>query len=249
MFCPKCGTQVSDDVAFCPNCGAATKATAPADSFDHPVGKRTYYSKIAPKTVRLKRYIAMALGIVCVLMVFFSAYKAINGSIFDLPIFSLVDVADNGNEMQKELDKTLEMYEEYEDEDVINDFIDKYFESTLSDGVDLDKVVDLLNPLSLSSIAELAEMGGMDSKALEAFDLLITAFWVIAGFLMALAALGVIFQKGWLMVLSCIFGIPFIIFWSGTMYWFLLTALFIATAILFSGVKKSYKKYKKAYKK
>lgn len=41
MFCKKCGSQISDDTKFCPNCGAATgeNFSAAADSFFDSAGK------------------------------------------------------------------------------------------------------------------------------------------------------------------------------------------------------------------
>ena len=118
------------------------------------------------------------------------------------------------------------------------------------DSVSKDEVIDLLTPLSMNSFVELSELFGVeDSDIVQAWSLIITVIWVVAIFLIVLTALGVLFQKSWLMVLSLIFGIVFILITAGTTYLLFTAIAYIATAVLFSKLKKSYKAYKRACKK
>ena len=74
----------------------------------------------------------------------------------------------------------------------------------------------------------------------------ITGIWIIAAFLILLTALGVFFMKTWIMVLSYILGVLFIVLTGGFVYFILATIAYIATAVLFSKMKRHYKAYKAA---
>ena len=270
MFCQNCGAQNADGSKFCISCGTAFGATAaPAAEVTEvaavetvaapvvtepqkAVSKRQYFSKVAPKGQRIKRYIALALGVLCILTVCLATNKTVNGSLFEIPVMSLVtSVVDDATDAQAEFDEAVDELRDKEyDEiaDILGDLLD---ESITARQIkkNADEIIDLCSPLSLSSLVELGEMFGMeDSEMVMGLSTAITLLWAIAAVLMVLTGLGVLFQKTWLMVLSYIFAMGFVAFTGGLVYFVIATVLYIATAVLFSKLKYDYKVYKASCK-
>jgi|GEM_PF-2680637 len=250
MFCPKCGTQLEDNAAFCAHCGAAVHETdSRSDRFNHPVSKRTYFAKIAPKSHLLMRYVALVLGLACILIVFLSANTTVNGSIFEHPLVSTL-IGEEGEEMQRELNQALDEYEKYSEMGEIGEFLEETLDAKIDETmVSADAVIDLLRPVSIGNLVKLGELFGVeDSDVVQGLNIFVTIVWVLAIVLMGLTALGVLFQKAWLMVLSLILGAIFIVITGGVGYLVLAAITYIATAVLFSKMKREYKAYKRSCK-
>jgi len=253
MFCPNCGKQIPDSSAFCPECGKATN-TAPAPETTPapaaatptvPVSKLQYFTKVAPQNKRILGYIALGLGVLCILLVFLSANKTVNGSMFELPILSIFgNVDEEGERLQKELE---EMAEEFDDVDLnrLESVLEESLGAQISDiEREKDEILDLITPLSISNAIELYEKFGRgDDEDIAIMSTIISVVWIFAAILMVITGLGVLFQKTWVMVLSYILGALFIAITGGFVYWILATIAYIATAVLFSKMKFEYKVY------
>ena len=258
MFCPNCGKQIANNAAFCPECGKtvkgasaptatpnATPTAAPATpgAPTTPVSKLNYFTKVAPKQKRTRTYIALALGVLCILFVFLSANTTVNGSIFEAPIGSLA-LDEDGAKIQAKLDRLVDEYKElesYEIESRLDNILG--FSINVIHGEE-EEVLELLSPLSMSNIVELYErFGGGKSDDAQIFSTIITVIWIYAVILMALTALGVAFQKTWLMVLAFVLGALFILGTGGFVYLLLAAISYIVTAVLFSKMKTEYKVY------
>ena len=260
MFCPNCGKQIPDNSAFCSECGKSTAApaaapaseptpapaaapAAPATPAAPAVGKIKYFTQVAPKNKRILAGIAIGLGLLCILFVFLSTNTTVNGSIFELPVLSMLGF-DEVAEYQDDLDKIVaegKNADISEIEELVSEVMDVNF-------VDLndkkDEVLDLLSPLSLSSMVALGELvGGPAADFVSVLDGAISGIWGFAAFLMILTALGVLFQKTWIMVLSYILGALFIFFTGGLVYLVLASIAYITTAVLFSKMKFAYAVY------
>lgn len=249
MFCPNCGKQIPDNAAFCAECGKAiSSASAPVAAPTAPVSKIQYFTKVAPQPNRIRAFIALGLGILCILFVFLSANNAVNGSMLKIPVISLV--LDDADEMQDELDEAvsdLKKFDTAELEEFLHEFLGV---SVDSDEIEAkkNKILNLFSPFSLNSVIKLTEMFGAGddeiSEIVEVFNVVITVVWVYAVILMVLTALGVLFQKTWLMVLAYVLGVAFVAMTGGVVLVILATVAYIATAVLFSKMKGEYNAYK-----
>ena len=276
MFCPNCGTQIPDDSTFCSACGNAVKANAaPANQPQvqvqpqqpqvqpqpvrpgygagaTPVGKLKFFFNVAPSNKKMMAIIALILGLACALSVFLAFGRTTRGSIFEIPLLTLVD--DDFGELQDELDRAVAEVKMMNDYDELADFVEEILEVEVYNleaqiGMSMNQFLDLFSPLSLNNMLELAEIfGAKDSEPVQAFSIVMTivnsAMWI----LIALTLLGVLFQKTWLMVLSYILGFALIWLTGGLTYFLLATALYITTAVLFSKMKFEYKVYLASFK-
>ena len=273
MFCPKCGTQIPDDSTFCSACGNALNTNnAPAATQPQvqpqvqpqpvapgygagarPVGKLKFFFNVAPSNKKLMSIIALILGLACALSVFLAFGRTTRGSMFEIPLLSLVGGDDLG-ELQDELDQAVAEVKMMNDSDELADFVEEILEVEVYNleaqiGMSMNQFLDLFSPLSLNNMLELAEIfGAKDSEPVRAFSAVMSvvngAMWV----LIALTLLGVLFQKTWLMVLTYILGFALIWLTGGLIYFLLATALYITTAVLFSKMKFEYKVYLASFK-
>ena len=255
MFCPNCKKEIPDNSAFCSECGepivAPIPESAPTATPTVPVKKIQYFTKVAPKNKRILAGVALAFGILCILFVFLSANNTVNGSFFDLPIVSIFDLDDDEfNQLEKDLDEAVKVIEEA-DNDEIKEILSNILKVPVREIKDpeseREKILDLLTPFSLNSTLVLSEEYSMaPSEDSDLISTVITGIWIIAAFLILLTALGVFFMKTWIMVLSYILGVLFVILTGGFVYFILTTVAYITTAVLFSKMKRHYKAYKAA---
>ena len=257
MFCKYCGAQIADGSKFCASCGGALEEkTAPAAepvyaAPSKPLSKKQYFSKVAPMGQRIKRLIAFVVGLLCILSVYLATNKTVNGSLFELPIFSVL-VEEDVSDMQAELDEALAIIREEDDMDELALFLEDMLETdvTLSElrGA-ADEVMDLCSPLSLSSLVELGEMfGAENSEVVEIMSIVVKAIWATAIGLMVLTAFGVLFRRTGLMIFCMIPGVAFIAITGGATYALMAAVAYVFSAILFSSLNRDYKAYKAACK-
>ena len=90
-------------------------------------------------------------------------------------------------------------------------------------------------------LAEIFEVD--DDDDVKIVKLIVTIINVYAFIMVVLTALGVIFNKTWLMVLTYILSFLFVIVTGGLLLWILATVAYITTAVLFSKLKFEYKVY------
>ncbi len=252
MFCPQCGTQLPDGSTVCTACNHVMRSARPAaPASTTPVSKTQYFWKTAPQKTKIVNIVALLLGILSVLMVVLSANKTVNGSMFKIPIISLImDVegaSDEVDELEKEWSDAIEDAEDNLDEleDVLEDMLEISIDDVEDElGISTKKFLKLLDPISLNHIVKIADaLDANDSEIISALKIVITVVNVLAVIFAAVAALGVVFQKTWLMVLSYVLSFVFILATGGIVYLLIASACFITTAVLFSKMKFEYKVY------
>ena len=255
MFCPNCGNQMPEGSVFCTVCGnaantASAPQAAPAPAFTPcaPVSKIQYFTKVAPKPNRIRAAIALGLGILCILLVFLSANNAVNGSMLKIPLVTFF--YEDADELQNDLDEAVEAIKDFDSAE-IEEFLNEFLGVSVdSDEIEAkkNKVVKLFSPFSINSVIELTEMFGVGddevSEIVGIFKTFVSIIWGYAIVLIVLTALGVLFQKTWLMVLAYILGVGFIVITGGVVFVILATVAYIATAVLFSKMKNEYKAFK-----
>ncbi|MBQ4139795.1 MAG: hypothetical protein IJD70_00520 [Clostridia bacterium] len=266
MFCPQCGTQLPDGTTVCTSCNHVLKLipsaakTLPAT----PVNRNTYFLKYAPTDKKIMQIVALALGVLSALMVVLSANKTVNGSIFDLPIMALMGVFEPEEyEEYKELgeayDEAIEEIEDAADDfgevnEVIGDMLGVSIDEDVIDeiedelGMSAKKFFKLFKPLSINSMLKLSEIFEVDDdEDVKIIKLLVTIVNIYAFVMVVLTALGVIFNKTWLMVLTYVLSFLYVLATGGVLLWVFATAAYIATAVLFSKLKFEYKVYLAGY--
>ena len=257
MFCTKCGAQIPDDSTFCSACGNAIKENATQPQAEPvapvqpekktPVGKNKYFSKVAPSGQRIMRYIALILGLACMLTVFLARNKTIKGSIFEIPLLSMIGM-DDAAEMKTELDKAIMEVKKTNDNGELEEFVEEILDVEILDleaqsGMSMNKFLELFSPLSIENILELSDIFAAGSGPVKVFDTVVSIANGFMWALIVLTLLGVLFQKIWLMVLSFILSVPFVWLMGGVTYLVAAALLYIATAVLFSRLKSAYKGY------
>ena len=263
MFCPQCGTPLAEGSTVCSACNHTLKfipKTPEVIDTTAPVSKTKYFLKVAPNEKKIMYIVALVLGILCALSVVLSANKTVNGSIFDLPFMSLMGMVEP--EAYEEYKEMGELYDEAMEElkDVSDDFdeVNEVIEDMLGVNIDEDAVEEiedelgmstkkffkLFKPLSINSMLKLAEIFEVDNDDdVKIVKLIVTIINVYAFIMVVLTALGVIFNKTWLMVLTYILSFLFVIVTGGLLLWILASVAYITTAVLFSKLKFEYKVY------
>jgi len=266
MYCPKCGSNELDTATACSVCNNPLKPTAQPNNGTQsprrngtPESRFNFVWKKGPQKVKQMNYIAVGLSILCVLLLFISATKTVNGSMFKIPIlttFGSIVGTDDISEVQDEIDEMIDLLEEaMEDYDEMEEFAMIYdidLEELEEDyGISIKKFIKLLSPLSLNSAVKLSEavdeVLDMDEEVTAIFKIFITIVNVSAFILIALTALGAFLGKTWLMVLSYILSIGFLLAFGGIFIWILASAAFIAAAVFFSKLKFEYKLYLRSF--
>ena len=222
------------------------------------VGRWPYFFTKASQKSKITAIIALALGVLCILSLILSANAFINGSVFKIPALKLVftlsgdeDLAEEFEELEEEAEELVDELDDIlDDEDLIEEFERKHnisFEELEDEhGITLKEYRNIMKTPSLSAISKGVSqiMGGDDSSA-QAIQLLIS---IVAGYtaiLVLLAALAVLFQKTSMCVVSCCVSLGFVLLTGGVLWGILYTVGVIGAAVLFAGMKKEYKSYKR----
>jgi hypothetical protein len=156
------------------------------------------------------------------------------GELYDEAMEELKDVSDDFDEVNEVIEDMLGVNI---DEDVVEEIEDEL-------GMSTKKFFKLFKPLSINSMLKLAEIFEVDDdEDVKVVKLLVTIINVYAFIMVVLTALGVIFNKTWLMVLTYILSFLFVIVTGGLLLWILASVAYITTAVLFSKLKFEYKLY------
>ena len=203
--------------------------------------KFLFLLKNASESIRLRGLIALGIGVVFLLTVFFGAVFAINGSVTKLPVMKLAYSESELNQMEE----TAEMYakgieEAIEKEDPAQ--IEKFEKES---GISIKKLRKSFDPISLKSMKTIYEITE-DREVAQVFGLFLTVITAYAIVLVALLALAVFFMKKGLMILTYILSLPFLFIFVGVVAFVICTVALVAYCILIGNVNKAYKEYKKA---
>ena len=187
---------------------------------------------------RVLGIIAVALAVVAILMLAISSSKAINGPLTEIaaiktfvPEKELSAIEDNFDEMIDEIEEAIDD----EDEDYIEELEDET-------GIDIDKVLDLMDPISLKSLQTLSSMIEEDGaeETVQIFSIIINIIKWYAIILIAFVALSLIrMSKGFFITAVSISALYFFLF-AGFALFFVFLALCIAYSILVGKVRKAY---------
>lgn len=267
MFCPQCGTPLAEGSTTCSACNHTLKfipKTPEALDPNVPVSRNKYFLKIAPNDKKIMHIVALVLGVICALSVVLSANKTVNGSIFDLPFMSIMGIVEpeayeEYKEMGEIYDEAIKEIEDISDDfDEVNEVIEDMLDVSLDEdvieeiedelGMSTKKFFKLFKPLSINSMIKLAEIFDVDDEeGVVIVKVIITIINIYAFIMVVLTALGVIFNKTWLMVLTYILSFLFVIVTGGWLLWILASVAYITTAVLFSKLKFAYKVYLAGY--
>lgn len=228
-----------------------------------PKGKHAYFGKSAPKRSRILYGVTIALGLLCILLLIFSANKFVNGSIFKIPMIETVtdllgidlnhDVEDTVETAQDNVGFFLSVLEFFcKDSEMFADLKAElqlpFDEWEAIYGVQPAEFRKLFNPLSISNLAELLTLLlGEDHIAVSVLRLLIGLVIGLAIFLVLLAALATYFGKTWLSILTCVFASGFFALTGGFIYWLLGCAALIAMAVICFSLTREYQQYRKSF--
>ena len=255
MFCTKCGTQIADDAKFCPGCGASTAEEAPAPVYSLPpqtpkLPKGKYFFTKAAASMKILNIVSFVLGILCLLTLILPVVKFLSGPFYEIPILKLMDGTDGVEleEIMEEYEEVLEDFENADDDDELEYIFEREFDISVDEleddfDISLEEFIDLLDPLSITNLVKLMAILEADDEVLVIFRIITTAMYVICAVLSIVTALGVGFQKTWVMVVAYIFSFGFIAFTGGFLFWLLATLAYVGCAVLFSLLKKNYKAY------
>jgi len=204
---------------------------------------------------RVINIVALALGLACILTLILSANSFVNGSIFKIPLVSMIgdSLGQDMDEIDEEYSDMLDIVDDaLDDEDNWRDFEREFGISVedLEDEMDmtLEEFRDLFDPLSISHLAKIGEITvGEDDEAVMALNMVVSLINGYATFLVILMIFAVIFHKTWITVLTYIFSIGFLALTGGLVAFVLGSIFFIATAVLYSKMKMEYKFYLRSF--
>lgn len=219
----------------------ANTYTAPAQKLP----RKQYFFKAAPQNLKIMNLVSLALGILCVLLIFIPTYRAFNAPIFDYPLMGLIPEA---KQIESEYKEILEELKEAEEDNNLKAAFQKEFglaskELERKHGITLEEFIDLFNNLSINNFVKLTEIIDPNSDIAPIFSVVKGITYAICVILMIITALGTAFQKTWVMVLAYVLSFGFIAMNGGFIFWSLATVAFITTAVLFSKLKNAYKAY------
>lgn len=280
MFCPKCGKEIPNDSQVCPECEAmitqrewkystgpaeavpeaqAAPAAAPAQPTvreGRPLPKLQYFMKEAAQKYKVMNFVALGIGILCLILVIVSANQFINGSVFDIPIVTLMGEEMFGNdldEVKEEYDDMMDLLQDaIEDEDEIWKFEREFgiTEEEIEDDLDmsLEEFSKLLDPLSLNSMVKISKaIDEYTDEGMGIISAMLNVIRVMAAIFFLLTALAVLFSKTWISVLTYILSIGFFLFTGGVVLWLIASVAYITMAVLFSKLKFEYRVYLRTY--
>ena len=253
MFCPQCGAPLAEGSKVCSACNHTLKyIPKPPEVLDPniPVSKTKYFLKVASPDKKVLFFVALALGLLSVLSLVLSANRAVNGSIFKLPVVTLAGYmeGEDYSVMQDMIDEALETAEDdIEDlEEILEDMFGVSAEEVEDElGISTKKLIKLFKPFSLNSMVTIIDAFDMEQldDDIRIIKVLVTVIKCVAFVYILLAVLGAVFQKTWLMVLTYILSFGFVLSAGGIFLWVLASASFISAAVFFSKLKSEYKVY------
>ena len=253
MFCPQCGSQLPEGSRVCASCNHTLKfIPRTPEELDPttPVSKHKYFLKVAPSEKQLVFFVSLLLGLLCILSVVFSASRAINGSVFKIPVVSFVGMVE-GEDFSAYQDLLDEALEEVEDDvDALEDFVEDLLDVSADDledelGISAKKFIKLFKPFSLRSMVKIINYLDADEidEDIKAIKTVVAVVNGIAIFLVVLTGLGIFFGKAWIMIVTYVISFIFVLATGGIFLLILASAAYIATAVLFSKLNLTYKLY------
>ncbi len=147
MFCKNCGTQMADNVTFCPNCGAPVTQEAPqqpvyqAPVYEQPayqqpvyqpnpgyapvreplVSKKEFLATKAKPGVKKTAKLSTIVMIVAAVLIVVSYFVTLNIPMFDIPVMSLA-LSGSDTDTDEMVDELKDEYKNLEDKyDMIKD--------------------------------------------------------------------------------------------------------------------------------
>ncbi len=232
--------------------------TPTAENFEKKVGRWPYFFTKASQKSKITAIVALGLGVLCILSLALSANLFVNGSIFKLPAFKMIialsgdeNMAEEFEELEKEADALVkELDDILEDEELIEEYEKKhnisFDEMEDEHGITLKEYRKILKTPSLSAITKgMTQITKGNNDSVQVIRILIGIVIGFTVFLILLTALAVFLQKTALCVMSCVLSLGFTLL-TGGIPWAILCAVgAIGAAVLFSGMKKEYRRYKK----
>lgn len=243
MFCPNCGANLPDGIAFCGECGTPLAAPAPTPIPQQP--------KTGFTTMKL---IALILTVVCIAALVISYFVVMNTSLEDISIFTILpeealeefeESKDSIKEQHDEIESNYERNkDDFDDEasafvedalDIIDDLSDSFsinnikrLSDCLLEMKDLDEAEELDLKEEMETIEQLSSVINVITFAVLGFMLLCLAFCAFGGF----------FRIRGLVIAGLVFSVFYGLVFCGLLFTLLFLALDIALCVVIGLTKK-----------
>ncbi len=265
MFCPKCGANLPEDATSCVACGYQMQdQQSPAvhvSAKERGISKKDFLATEASETARKSSKISQIAFIAAVILVIVSVIVANNTAFYKLPIISLVLSDSEQKEIEEDLkmdsdifDEARDLLDEIEDDlakkeyKAIKKFIDRAEKiaenpslAAITDAVDqAEKVAkinrdrDVEDRFDFDSVSSINEVWGL-------LHGITTATYIFAVVVILLALLSFFKKSIAVAVIAAIVSAPFVLAFSGFIWYVLILAALITMAVMFSKINKEYK--------
>ncbi len=192
----------------------------------------------ADSKTRIVGIVAIALAVLAIGLLIFSASKTINGPFTEISLIKMVIPEAEMEEFENTISESI---------DEIEDAIDENDEETLEEmeeelGISADEVIDLMDPVSLASVKKLATVFELEN--VEMFSIIISVVRWYAIILAAFVFFSILGMNKGFFITSVVLSSLFFLVFAGMALFLVFLALCIAYCILVSQVKKAYIIYK-----
>ena len=256
MFCKFCGSQQADDVMFCSQCGGTLKEQTPEAMEETPQKEKPVMSER-----KILGLIAWGLTLVVAIVMVISYFTAINTSLEDTPVMTLVldekDVAEfkeDKKKMVEDVDEIRDLMEDVEDfsaadQQYIDGLLDQ-LEKT-ADCLSLNNMKTLVDEAQALDEVEIDDDNGMvveeiksaiDSAGQEISDIfafLMNAVLYSMLFALAFSLLGGLLRVKGLVIPGLVLSVLYSLIFCGTLFVILTAVLNLALAIICGRYRKA----------
>ncbi len=177
--------------------------------------------------MKSKSLVALIVGLLCIGITVFGMFKAINGSVFKMPIVKLVADEAELEEINDELEDAIEELEDASD-DEIEEFEEK-------EGISFKEAKAFIKTPSLGRFIKIADKADFGDEDVAVAFKIIRIFIIICALVVILfSALGVFLKKKVFPILAMVFSLGFYLVFVGVIWLILFIALSIVHMVLFS---------------
>ena len=264
---PALATPVAEEPVYTPPVAEQPVFTAPQPAPQQPLGRMKYIGKQAPGKVKAMNWVSWIACILCVVLLFVSAYMAVATPILELPIMKsmasvIPDMDTAMDELKDELEQGADQLKLSEQEfDMIKEQLPKEERKTAEaffevvEGFDEDlSIMDVRNTAEailmiedeeLQDILDLEATDEVEEVA-DAFDMIFLVSIVLLAAVSLVLLLGALFKLNTLTVISMLAMLPLFFILGGAAMTGIAFVLFVVAIVAHCIINSDYKKYRKS---